>query len=273
MVSERMQNILLAAMGALAVGASAFAMWSVNRPHPSLEVPQEVRVADGDEARQTMGATSTTAQAEDDNAVHTEPPTAEVTSPPAEAELDDWLAAVDGPADLLVIGDGYSNLPSHWLQQWGALLADDRKVVIRHWGEAADTSFNDPITLGTAKRNQLEIWSASRAGSSIDDAVQRLDRFLGDADGPEAVLITLGGSSGSEDVSAALDDLLEALPDVPVLLSVGPADYYAPGVGEDMATWGAKNAEQVVTVDLRDQTQGAPNAEQWARAFQSSLEE
>ena len=175
-----------------------------------------------------------------------------------------------GPA--LVVGDGYSNLPTQWVQEWGGRLGEDRSVSIHHWGEAADKSFADPIELSDAGDPALTIWSASRDGSTVSDAAERVDRFVEASTGPDAVLISLGLSSDDEDIDAALDDLVDQLPDLPLLISVGPAELYEPGVGDAFLEWAQDNADRAAVIDLSGMT-GTPTAEEWAAAFEAALAE
>lgn len=265
-------NALLAGLAVLAVGTSAYAVWSVNQP-PASTAPGPTGVAvptaTGDDAGSTSApATAAGADSETSTASGGTEQTGEGASVVA-----DWVEAWAQPdADLLVIGDGYSNLPSQWVQQWGALVGQERPVTIRHWGEAADVSFNDPIELSSGQGDALEIWSASRGGTTIADATERLETFDAASHDPEAVLVSLGQASAGEDIPVALDDLLAGLPEVPVLVLVGPAGLYEPGVGDAVAEWAGENADRVVTVDLREATSDDPTAEEWALAFQDALE-
>ena len=249
----------------VAVGTSAYAVWSVNRPHANLEPG-----SDGTAVSTAEPAPTTTSP---DPALSSSSPEQQSVEPHAELDAQGWLDAwaADG-ADLLVIGDGYSHLPEQWVQVWGTIVGAERAVSIRHWGEAEDQRFNPPIELSTGT-DGLMIWSASRDRSTIQDAVDRLDRFDSASVDPEAVLISLGQGSGGADIPAAMDDLLAGLPEAPVLLVVGPTDLYDPGVGEALAVWGAAHGDEVVTVDLRQSIGGSPTAEEWAQAFEDALEQ
>lgn len=258
---RRLMVVLMLALAVLAISMSVHAVRQVNAPPPPL--------ADSPVLAAAMAPPATQAPADDGSATVTADPPAQ--DGPA-VDLATWTSALspDG-AHLLVVGDGYSNLPSQWVQQWGVLVGAERPVAIRHWGEAADVSFNEPIELSTGDGPSLTVWSASRDGSTVQDAVERLDRFASDAADPDAILVSLGQGSGGEDVAGALDALLEGLPDVPVLLVVGPAGLYDAGVGDAIAGWGEEHSERVVTVDLRDAVAEAPTAEEWALAFQDAL--
>lgn len=278
-VSTRAQNAILAGLAALAVSASAYAIWSVGRPHPSLTegsdntglAPVVIHAPDEDRA------TATTAPAEDETATATAPPeeTEEPTAEP-EATISDWVAAwQDDDAHLLAVGDGYSNLPSQWIQEWGILLGQDRPLLIHHWGETLDVAFNDPVVLSETDGPALTIWSASRDGSTIADAAQRFAMFAGRAEGEvDAVLVSLGRSSGEEDVAAGLDQLLAEIDeDLPVLVVVGPEDLYEPEVADATLEWAEDNADRVSIVDLRDLTPASASAQEWAQAFEETLAE
>lgn len=277
-LSARIQNAVIAGLAALALGMSAFAVWSVGRPHPSLQGG--------------TGVTGTPAAAGDDDAATSSAPPAsdvatetagdsgqETVEPTETAELLDasvggWVRAWEDEADLLVIGDGYSHLPSQWVQLWAAGLGGQRPVQIHHWGEAADVAFNDPIVLSDTGDAPLTVWSASRAGSTIAAAAQRYDRFVSASTEPDAVLVSLGLSSANEDIPASLDALVaEVDDDVPVLVMVGPEALYQPGVGDAILSWAQDNNDRVAVVDLRIVAPANPTAEQWARAFQQAVEQ
>lgn len=269
--SKRTQNAIIGGLAALAVGASGFAVWSVNRPHPSLENEEPVATRtqpDTETATTTAGETG--AGETDSGESDTDSTTAAGTREPS---VDEWMEAWSEEADLLVIGDGYSNLPTQWVQLWARNLGDDRPVQICHWGEAADVAFNDPIVLSDTADELLTVWSASRAGSTIQAAAQRYGRFVDASTQPDAVLITMGLSSANEDIEAGLDALVAEIDgDIPVLVSIGPGGLYDDGVGEAILSWAEDNQDRVSVVDLRDVAPENPNAEQWARAFERSLE-
>lgn len=271
MPGSRTQNTLVAGLAVVAVGASAYAVWSVNRPHPSLveagpvagPVPVSTPSPDADGATESTGGP--TSDETDETATTSPAPAAEDTDPPS---VDAWLDAWSGEADLLVVGDGFSNLPTQWVQLWAQQTGSDRPVQIHHWGEAADVSFNDPIVLSDAGDAPLTVWSASRAGSSIQDAADRYGRFVDASAEPDAVLVSLGLDSGGEDIAAGLDALVGQIDaDVPVLLAVGPQDLYDAGVGDALLSWAQDNDDRVAVVDLRPVAPGAPTAEEWAAAF------
>lgn len=111
-----------------------------------------------------------------------------------------------------------------------------------------------------------------RDGSSIADATERIDLFVAASTSPDAVLISLGGSSGSEDVAKQLDELLGQLPDVPVLVAAGPAELYSSGVADAIVTWAEDNSDRVALIDLREATSDNPTAEEWAVAFEQAVE-
>lgn len=244
--STRAQNAILAGLAALAVGTSAYAVWTVRQPHPSL-----VQGGDGSVSPVVVPQApkddqeTATATAPADNASTTTAPPAETEEPPAETEeaaVADWVEQWQGDdAHLLVVGDGYSNLPSQWVQEWGVLLGQDRPVAIHHWGEALDVVFNDPIVLSETDGPELTIWSAARAGTTIADA-------------------------------AALDQLLDEIDeDLPVLVLVGPEDLHEPGVRDATLDWAEDNAERVSVLDLRGVGPGEPIAVEWAEAFAEAL--
>lgn len=255
-MSKVVQNVLLGLLGAAAVAASAAAFWSVNRPVPTVETP---------------GTAQTVAPAPEPAAQTTEPVTTTQAPEPARDPLVAWQEAVAAPdSGLLVLGDGYSNLPSQWLQLWAERVGAERPVQIYHWGEAADVSFNEPIELSTGEGPGLTVWSASRAGSSIEAAADRVDTFTAEAEGVDAVLVSLGRSSGDEDVPAALDTLVGQIgDDLPVLVVVGPSGFYEPGVADAIADWSLDHEDRVALVDLREA--GEPSAEEWAQQVADAL--
>ena len=161
--SHRVQNVLIALLAVVAIAVSALAVVKVNRPQAS---------------GAALGATgsptpATPATPADDAAATSEAPDDEEAStdgPEGSAGIDAWVQAWSDDADLLVVGDGFSNLPTQWLQLWATSVGVERPVTIRHWGEAADVSFNDPIVLTEGDGPLLTVWSASRDGSSIHGA-------------------------------------------------------------------------------------------------------
>ena len=142
---------------------------------------------------------------------------------------------------------------------------------IRHWGEAADTTYNPPIVLSEGDGPELTVWSASRAGTTIAAARERLDRFQGEADAADAVLVSLGGSSKDEDVAAEMDAILDELPEVPVLVVIAPAGLYPAGVADALADWAPEHPDRVALIDLRDTAVADASAEAWALAFHATL--
>lgn len=297
-LSPRAQNALLGALAAAAVGASGFAVWTVNRPHPSLDgaadtvpasafvteeaaVTEELAVATEELAAATTEPVSTddagttasptdgpaTTSAPGDETQRTADPVSEDTT------VEQWVTAWEDEADLLVVGDGYGNLRAQWVQEWASVVAQDRPVQIRHWGEAEDWWFTEPVVLSEGDGPELRVWSASRAGTSIADATERLERFGRASGDPEAVLVSLGLDSGEEDVPAAMDELLAGLDEVPVLLSIAPEGFYPTGVADDLLAWAQDNAERVAVLDLRDSELTVRTDEEWAQAFAQALEE
>lgn len=270
--STRTQNALIGGLAALAVGASAFAVWSVNRPHPSLEDVESVATP----TRPSDPGPATTTADKSDVAESEGGPedTGSATGPRStQPTVDEWVEAWSDEAELLVIGDGYSNLPTQWVQVWAGSLGDERPVQIHHWGEAEDVAFNDPIVLSDTGDEPLTVWSASRAGSTVEDAAERYDDFVDASAKPDAVLVSLGLSSADEDIKAGLDALVEEIDDdIPVLVLIGPEGLYEEGVGDAIQSWVEDNEDRVSVVDLRDVAPESPDAEQWARAFQRSLE-
>ncbi|MGD8199119.1 hypothetical protein ACQE98_00475 [Ornithinimicrobium sp. W1679] len=285
-LSTRTQNALIAGLAALAVGSSAFAVWSVNRPHPSLngdagQVAASASTAEPDDSAVTSGpsgqGTDGVAVTSTDGATQTGDSAEPVTPSVKGAEPDDgatvqaWADAWADESDLLVIGDGYSNMPTQWVQLWGDEVGNDRPVTIHHWGEAADVTFNDPIVLSEEPGPELTIWSASRDGTSIADAAERVDRFVDQAGDVDAVLVSLGMDSEDEDVAASLDTLLAEVDaideDLPVLVAVAPPELYGPSVADELLAWAEENADRVAVVDLSTVTSDDPTAEEWALAF------
>lgn len=273
--STRAQSVLLGVLGILAVGASGYAVWAVNQPHPSLPNASPAPPAmTGRAAPGPADAETTLAPAhEKAEATQTTDSSPETAEPePTEVTVADWTSALDGNgAALQVLGDGYSNLAWHWLQQWAGILGQERPVEIRHWGEAKDVTYNPPIVLSEDVGPALTVWSASRAGTTIAAARERLDRFQGEADDADAMLISLGESSESEDVAGEMDALLEALPEVPVLVVIAPEGLYPAGVADSLADWAGEQPERVVLVDLRETAVPEASAEAWAAAFHATL--
>lgn len=277
--STRAQNALLAALAAVAVGASGFAVWSVNRPHPSLggawgTAPSVAVAIDDDASSTSLGTSGMDTTASPTPAPTTAAPddTAQTAAPEAaDATVEQWLAAWEDEADLLVIGDGYSNLTSQWVEEWAALVAQERPVEIRHWDEADDRTFADPVVLSEEDGPPLRVWSASRGGTTIGQAADRLDRFARVSADPDAILVSLGMDSGDEDVPESMDELLAGLDDVPVLVTIAPEGLYPPGVADDLLAWAQDNAERVAVIDLRESGLTDPPAEEWAQAFQQAL--
>ncbi|WP_022920174.1 hypothetical protein [Ornithinimicrobium pekingense] len=266
--------MIIAGLAALATAASAFSIWSVGRPHPSL--------MDGTKATSVAGPTDAppaTTVAQEAGATAVPEATTETEAPadtaePERSSIDTWIEAWSGEADLLVIGDGFSNLPSQWVQLWARNLGAERPVEIRHWGETSDVEFNDPIVLSDSGEVPLTVWSASRAGSTIQAAAQRYDSFVEASVEPDAVLITMGLSSADEDIPAGLDALVSAIDeDVPVLVAIGPEGLYEEGVADASLKWAQDNNDRVSVVDLRLSAPANPTAEQWARAFQQALDQ
>ncbi|MGC5584533.1 hypothetical protein [Ornithinimicrobium sp. W1665] len=289
-LSTRSQNALIAGLAALAVASSAYAVWSVNRPHPSLDGPAGqvagwASTAEPDGAAVTTGVgeqgadgaavTSSDGATRTEGSVEMAAPTTDATDPADRATVEAWVHAWSDESDLLVIGDGYSNMPTQWVQLWGDEVGSDRPVTIHHWGEAADVTFNDPIVLSEEDGPQLTIWSASRDGTSIADAAERVDRFADEAGDVDAVLVSLGMDSEDEDVAASLDTLLAEVDaideDLPVLVAVAPPELYGPGVADEILAWAQDNADRVAVVDLSTIASDDPTAEEWALAFAEIL--
>lgn len=261
MLSTRIQNILLAILCVIAVGLSVMAFRAVNSsPTASLG---------------TLPAGATPPVVTDDAAETRDDADDEaVTSggPDEPVDVDAWVEAWSGDdSHVLVIGDGYSHLPEQWVQRWAEAVGQQRPVSIRHWGEAEDRAFNEPIVLSEGESSRLTVWSASRAGTTIADATERLDRFDTASADPDAVLVSLGEGSGDEDVAAGLDALVAALPDVPVLVVVGPEGLYDDGVGDDLSAWAQENDDRVALADLRSGLAPDPTADEWAQAFAEAV--
>src|SRR5690606_717248 len=101
---------------------------------------------DVDESTSELTASPTTeTSAPSDESATEEPTTEDDSSDVEEATVQDWVEAWSDEADLLIVGDGYSNMPSQWVQLWGDEVGTERPVTIHHWGEAEDVTFNDPI--------------------------------------------------------------------------------------------------------------------------------
>lgn len=284
-VSKRTQNALVAGLAAVAVGLSGYAVWSVNRSSTG-----------GAPLPGAGGATTTTPVDEDEDGASTQGPDDTVSAAPGageasspsedggdaaseglEASVQEWVDAWSEEADLLVVGDGYSNLPSQWVQLWGAQVATGRPVTIRHWGEAEDVTFNDPIVLSETDGPQLTIWNASREGSTVADATARIKRFVEEAGGEvDAVLVSLGMDSGGEEIAASLDGLITALngidDGVPVLVAVGPPGLYEPGVADGVNAWSEEKDDRVALLEIGTEAPDEPTAEEWAMAFQQLLD-
>ncbi|MFK5633704.1 hypothetical protein [Ornithinimicrobium sp. LYQ103] len=282
-LSTRAQNAFVVGLAALAVGTSAFAVWTVSRPHPSLsEVKDEPTDAPAitHNTNDGAGTSGPDSQANTGDATPTateEPGPVHDRAEPSDSEpphVEGWIKAWADEADLLVIGDGYSNLPTQWVQLWGGDVGQERVVEIHHWGEARDVTFNDPVTLSEMDGPELSIWSASRAGTTIAEAAERVQRFVDVADELDAVIVSLGMDSEDEDIAESLDLLMEELDeDLPVLVAVGPPGVYAPGVADAVEGWAQDNDDRVSVVDLRAIAPENSTAEQWARAFQQAISE
>ena len=274
----RAANAGLVALALVATGMTSYAIWSVRQP--PVESPSTV-VAGGsslaslttDPAQSTSTADPTTAGPDEATAT-TEGPSGG-TDGAESMSVEAWVEALAPGAevDLLVVGDGYSNLPDQWVELWAEQRGDqdERTVQFRHWGEAEDASFNDPLSLTPGDGPPLRVWSASRADTTVADAAARLPDFVASATDPDAVLLTLGRSSEDEDIPSALGDLADALPEVPVLLVIGPAGLYPDGVGDAFETWATEHPDEAAVVDLRDLAPESPSAEEWAQAFDEAL--
>lgn len=285
-LSGRQANTLLVVLALGAVGASGYAIWNVRQmPEPTAHVVGGPAPTAEASATPTMGpreddaAEEAPAQSSDSDATTSteaepmESSDPEETTEQAEPTLADWRSAWSDDADLLVVGDGYSNLESQWVQLWAGRQAGDRPTLVSHWAERADDAFNDPIELSDGEGPDLHVWSASRDGTTIREATRRIDRFIAASAPPDAVLISLGGSSGDEDVAEQLDRLLEELPDVPVLVAAGPSGLYETGVADDIVAWAEDNTDRVSLIDLREATSENPTAEEWALAFDEAVSE
>ncbi|ANS79807.1 hypothetical protein SGUI_2411 [Serinicoccus hydrothermalis] len=283
-LSGRQANTLLVVLALGAVGASGYAMWNVRQmPEPSAQVADSPApttgasttptqdAEDGDAAQTYTHSSDDSTMSGDDEPTESSDP--QETTEPAEPTLADWRSAWRDHADLLVIGDGYSNLESQWVQLWADRQAADRPTLVCHWAERADDAFNDPIELSDGEGPDLHVWSASRDGTTIREATRRIDRFIDASAPPDAVLISLGGSSGDEDVAEQLDRLLEELPDVPVLVAAGPSGLYETGVADDIVDWAKDNTDRVSLIDLREATSENPTGEEWALAFDEAASE
>lgn len=286
-LSSRQGNTLLIVLALGAVGASGYAIWNVRQmPEPTAQVLSSPTPTEGTSTTPTATSDSengqtteeTSTQASDNESTSSadeEPPESsdpeETTTEQAEPTLSDWRSAWSDGADLLVIGDGYSNLESQWVQLWAGRQAEGRPTLVSHWAEGADDAFNDPIELSDGEGPDLHVWSASRDGTTIREATRRVDRFIDASAPPDAVLVTLGGSSGDENIPEQLDQLLDELPDVPVLVTAGPSGLYEPGVADDVVAWAEDNDDRVSLVDLRDATSDEPTAEEWALAFDEAI--
>lgn len=270
----RAANAGLVALALVAAGSTGYAIWSVRQP--PAETGAAVAGGSSLASLTTDPASGTATSAQPDQAAAT-------TGAPDEDDGGDatpvsvqaWVEALESgeEADLLVVGDGYSNLPGQWVELWAERLGteQERPVQFRHWGESEDVAFNEALSLTDGDGPTLSVWSASRADTTVADAASRLPDFVAAATEPDAVLITLGRSSEGEDLPDALDDLAGELPDVPVVLVIGPADLYPDGVGDALEDWGADHPDQVAVVDLRDIAPESPSAEEWAQAFDEAL--
>lgn len=261
---RRLLDVLLGLLAVVAVALAVLAVSKVNqpRPHAASLGAESSPVAVG----VTEDAATTTRETEAD----------ETTSRAAEPDPRAWRDAWSGDADLLVVGDGFSHLPSQWLQLWAERVGDDRPVTIRYWGEAEDVAFNDPVVLSDGDGEPLTVWSASRGGSTIHDAAEDYQRFVDASTAPDAVLITMGLDSGEEDVAEGLDELVAQIDDedagVPVLLTIGPDGLYDEGVGDALRAWAEDHPDRVSVLDLRGEAPDGASAEQWATSFHVALE-
>ncbi|NLG20783.1 MAG: hypothetical protein GX555_05030, partial [Actinomycetales bacterium] len=213
-LSTRLQNLGLAALAAVAVSLSAYAVWSVGQaPESAMTAALPGGSPLGEDRAPISGpdtdATTATDPAQDAATAGTAPDgdTPGSTAPPA-TSVAGWASAWSGPdADLLVIGDGFSNLRSQWIHQWATELAAERPVQIHHWAEAEDVRFNEPDVLSEGSGPGLTIWNASRGDTTIGEAAEHTQAFLGAASQVDAVLVSLGRGSAGEDVAASLDHL------------------------------------------------------------------
>lgn len=275
-VSKGARNVLLVLLALVTVIACAYAVWNVQRPHPSAEDgwgPTRDEVAT-DVATPTMPPTVgdhevTLTPATPKESQTAEPPGALVPDPDPPVSVESWFTAWQvEDSHLLVIGDGFSNLPWQWVQLWGEIVGRERPVQIHHWGETADATFNEAILLSDVEGPALTIWSASRAGTTIDAARARVSEFFTEAGEVDAVLVSLGLHSEDEDVAAALDDLLTAMDDdLPVLVTVAPRGLMSSSVSTAVADWASDNADRVSMIDLRGRARDEATAEEWAIAF------
>lgn len=263
--SRRLQDLVIVLLAIVAVAVSALAVMKVNRPQETTAALGASGSADAVGIVDDASATSGTAEDAE-----------QTTSSGDESTLEAWVDAWAGDADLLVVGDGFSNLPSQWVQLWADRLGDDRPVTIHHWGEAADVSFNPAIQLSDGDGEPLSVWSASRDGSTIHDAAEDYRRFVDASNPPDAVLVSMGLDSGEEDIADGLDQLVAQIDDqdedVPVLIAIGPDGLYDEGVGDALLTWAEDHADRVAVTDLRGMAPDSASAEEWAVAFQSALD-
>ena len=290
-MSTAAQNTGLAVLAAVAIGASAYAYWSVNGPPApsSVSMPADgasqsrpvsptTPVEDDEGATGDAGASSADAVASTGDAGAATSDAEETTAEPSSSSVASWARALDRADHLLVLADGRGNEESEWVQVWGTLLAADRPVTLRHWGEAQDRSFNPPTTLPEdgGEGRPLTIWSASRAASSIASVTELLPRIDSASADPDVLLVSLGAASAEEDVPDALDGLLAALPPglagVPVLVVVGPSGSGSEeDVDDAVATWAQEHADDVALVDLRESGAGDADPQGWAQALQEAL--
>ena len=185
-LSTRLQNLGLAALAAVAVSLSAYAVWSVGQaPESAMTAALPGGSPLGEDRAPISGpdtdATTATDPAQDAATAGTAPDgdTPGSTAPPA-TSVAGWASAWSGPdADLLVIGDGFSNLRSQWIHQWATELAAERPVQIHHWAEAEDVRFNEPDVLSEGSGPGLTIWNASRGDTTIGEAAEHTQAFLG----------------------------------------------------------------------------------------------
>ncbi len=278
-LSTRLQNLGLAALAAVAVSLSAYAVWSVGQaPESAMTAALPGGSPLGEERAPISGpdtdATTATDPAQDAATAGTAPDgdTPGSTAPPA-TSVAGWASAWSGPdADLLVIGDGFSNLRSQWIHQWATELAAERPVQIHHWAEAEDVRFNEPDVLSEGSGPGLTIWNASRGDTTIGEAAEHTQAFLGAASQVDAVLVSLGRGSAGEDVAASLDHLVGELDaDLPVLVLAGPPGLYNTGVSDGILAWAQAHQDRVALVDLRGTAPDQATAEEWAGAFQAAL--
>jgi len=278
-LSTRLQNLGLAALAAVAVSLSAYAVWSVGQaPESAMTAALPGGSPLGEDRAPISGpdtdATTATDPAQDAATAGTAPDgdTPGSTAPPA-TSVAGWASAWSGPdADLLVIGDGFSNLRSQWIHQWATELAAERPVQIHHWAEAEDVRFNEPDVLSEGSGPGLTIWNASRGDTTIGEAAEHTEAFLGAASQVDAVLVSLGRGSAGEDVAASLDHLMGELDaDLPVLVLAGPPGLYNTGVSDGILAWAQAHQDRVALVDLRGTAPDQATAEEWAGAFQAAL--